>query len=477
VSAQPQATTRLGRGAFLALLSSALVIAVFQTMVVPLLPQLRDQLHVSTGAVSWVLTANFMAAAVCAPLLGRLGDMFGKRRALAAAMGLLCAGSLLAATTTSYPLLLVGRILQGSASAVFPLAMTIVADEWDERRLRAGIGWLSATLATGASLGLVLAGVLTNFVHDYHVIFWGGTVCALASGIAVVLSVPSSRNITRGRVDVPGALLMAAWLTVLLLGIAQLGKRGVGDPQALGLVGAGSALFALWIAVERRVRRPLVDPRQLFMPSVLSANLMALLIGFGIYGPLFLITEFVQTPARTGYGLGLSVLVTGLVMLPQGAGSLVASRIAGVAAYPARLMVRAGAIILTLGLVELAVFHGALWEVLVGNTLLGLGGSLAFATLPAIVIDAVPASDTGVATGINTIMRTVGGSVSGAVLGGILTTAPGDPGAFPSEGAYMAAFLMCGIVVAAAVPLTAVRTRRRAELAQAAAVATLSARR
>jgi MFS family permease len=477
VSAQLQRLpTRLGRGAFLALLSSALVIAIFQTMVVPLLPDLRDQLRVSTGAVSWVLTANFMAAAVCAPLLGRLGDMFGKRRALAVAMILLCSGSLLAATTTSYPLLLVGRVLQGSASAVFPLAMTIVADEWDERRLRAGIGWLSATLALGASLGLVLAGVITHFVHDYHVIFWGGTVCALASGVAVVLSVPSSRNVTRGRIDVPGALLMASWLTVLLLGVAQLGKRGIGDAQALGLVSGGVGLFALWIAVERRVRQPLVDPRQLFMPAVLSANLMALLIGFGIYGPLFLITEFVQTPATTGYGLGLSVLATGLVMLPQGGGSLVASRIAGVAAYPARLMVRAGAITLALGLLELALFHGALWEVLLGNTLLGLGGSLAFATLPAIIIDAVPPSDTGVATGINTIMRTVGGAVAGAVLGGILTGGPGAAGGFPSQGAYTAAFLMCAIVVAVAVPLTVVRARRRSELAQA-TVVTLSARR
>src|SRR5207302_5930067 len=122
-----------------------------------------------------------------------------------------------------------------------------------------------------------------------------------------------------------------------LLGIAQLGQRGVADARALGLAGAGVALFLLWIAVERRVRQPLVDPRQLFMPAVLSANLMALLIGFGIYGPLFLITEFVQTPTTTGYGLGLSVLATGLVMLPQGAGSLVASRIAGIASYPARL--------------------------------------------------------------------------------------------------------------------------------------------
>jgi MFS family permease len=476
VTAQPPGN-RLGRGAFLALVSAALVIAVFQTMVVPLLPGLRDQLHVSTAAVSWVLTINFMAASVCAPLLGRIGDMFGKRRALTVAMVLLCSGSLLAATTTSYPLLLVARVLQGSASAVFPLAMTIVADEWDERRLRVGIGWLSATLAGGAALGLVLAGVLTQFVHDYHVMFWAGTVCALGSAAAVLLTVPSSRNLRRGRPDVPGALLMVAWLTVLLLGVAQLGQRGIADPQALGLVGAGLVLFALWIAVERRVRLPLVDPRQLFTPSVLAANLMALLIGFAIYGPLFLITEFVQTPATTGYGLGLTVLATGLVMLPQAGGSLVASRIAGVATYPARLMVRAGGIVLALGLVSLAVLHASLWQIVLGTTLMGLGGSLAFACLPAIIIDAVPASDTGVATGINTIMRTVGGAVAGAVLGGLLTTGPAASGGFPAQSAYVVAFLMCGIVAAAAVPLTAVPTGRRTEEPAVAALATLSARR
>jgi MFS family permease len=345
-------------------------------------------------------------------------------------------------------------VLQGSAQAVFPLSMSIVADEWDAVRRRVGIGWLSASLAMGAALGTVAAGVITQVVHDYHVVFWAATVISIGAGFAVMLTVPPSPSESRGRVDVAGAALMTAWLTVFLLGVAQLGQRGFADVQSLLLVAIGVALLVAWLRLERRVRQPLVDPRQLFMPSVLSANLMAFFIGFGVYGPLFLVTELVQAPASSGYGFGLSVLSTGLIMLPGTVGSFFGSQLAGHARVPARTMVQAGAVVLSISLVGTALWHGALWQLVLFNGMTGIGGALGFTCLPAIIIDAVPASDTGVATGINTIMRTISGSVAGAVLGGLL-----GAGRNPANTAYLAAFMLCGVVVAAALPLSALGRR------------------
>src|SRR5262249_14221261 len=145
-------------------------------------------------------------------------------------------------------------------------------------------------------------------VHDYHVVFWVSTVISVGAGIAVLLTVPASRSVTRGRIDWGGAALMAAWLTIFLYGVSQAGERGRATAHSLGLVVLGVALLLAWLSLDRRVHPPLVDPRQLFMPSVLSANLMGFFIGFGVYGPLFLITELAQTPASSGYGFGLSVL-------------------------------------------------------------------------------------------------------------------------------------------------------------------------
>ncbi len=457
----------MGTAAFLALAYSALVVAIFMTMVVPLLPSLRDTLHVSTAEVSWVLTANFMAASVCAPLLGRLGDMFGKRRSLTAALLLLASGSLLAATTSSFGVLIVARVMQGGATAIIPLGMSIVADEWDGPRVRLGIGWLSSSLAVGAALGMVFAGVIVQVAHDYHLVFWGGTVASLIAIVAVSVLVPRSRLASRGRIDVAGALLLTAWLTLLLLAIVQMGERGIADGRVLGMLGIAVALFCVWLAVELRIGVPLVDPRQIFERAVLSANLMAICVGFAMYGSLFLVTAFVQTSTSTHYGLGLSVLGTGLLLLPSAGGTFVASQIAGTSRHAPRLVAAVGAVLLSLSLVLMAVVHTTFWQLAAENALLGFGGGLAFASLPAVIIDAVPAADTGVSTGINTIMRTMGGAVSGAVIAAVLSVAPGSSAA-PTESAFMRAFLICGVVGVLAVPLAALsRTRRSTVVATA----------
>ena len=457
----------MGTAAFLALAYSALVVAIFMTMVVPLLPSLRDTLHVSTAEVSWVLTANFMAASVCAPLLGRFGDMFGKRRSLTAALVLLASGSLVAATTSSFGVLIVARVMQGGATAIIPLGMSIVADEWDGPRVRLGIGWLSSSLAVGAALGMVFAGVIVQVAHDYHLVFWGGTVASLIAIVAVLALVPRSRLASRGRIDVLGALLLTAWLTLLLLAIVQIGERGIADGRVLGMLGIAVALFCVWLAVELRARVPLVDPRQIFERAVLSANLMAICVGFAMYGSLFLVTAFVQTSTSTHYGLGLSVLGTGLLLLPSAGGTFIASQIAGTSRRAPRLVAAVGAVLLSLSLVLMAVVHASFWELAAENALLGFGGGLAFASLPAVIIDAVPAADTGVSTGINMIMRTMGGAVSGAVIAAVLSVAPGSSAA-PTESAFMRAFLICGVVGVLAVPLAGLsRTRRSSVVATA----------
>jgi MFS family permease len=136
---------------------------------------------------------------------------------------------------------------------------------------------------------------------------------------------------------------------------------------------------------------------------------------------------------------------------------------------PARRVAAVGAAMLALSLVLMALIHAAFWQLALENALLGFGGGLAFASLPSVIIDAVPASDTGVATGINTIMRTMGGAVSGAVIGAVLSVAPGSSAA-PAESAFMRAFLICGVVCALAVPLAALSRTRRGLVVTSAAV-------
>lgn len=169
---------------FAALLLAVLSFSLMQTMVVPALPDLQREFDASTTSVSWVLSSFLLTASVATALLGRVGDMFGKRRVLIASLTVFAAGTLLAALSDSLPLLIAARAVQGVGSAAFPLAFGIVRDQFPRERVPVAIGLISSTFGIGFGVGLVIPGPIVDALN-WHWIFWLGLIVILL-GIAAV---------------------------------------------------------------------------------------------------------------------------------------------------------------------------------------------------------------------------------------------------------------------------------------------------
>jgi MFS family permease len=182
----------------------AITVSFMQALVVPAVDDIARVLGVSSAAAGWAVTANLLACAVLTPLLGRAGDLRGRRMVLLWALGACLAGSVLAAVTSSLWLLLLARVLQGASGGIFPLAVGILREELPAGRVVRSTAVVSGMLSFGAGLGLVLTGVLTGGGADYHRIFWlAAAVSAVALG-ALAWTVPRRPRHLSGRVDVGG---------------------------------------------------------------------------------------------------------------------------------------------------------------------------------------------------------------------------------------------------------------------------------
>jgi EmrB/QacA subfamily drug resistance transporter len=423
----------------LVLATSALAYALAQTMVAPALPDIQRTLHTSTTSVTWVLTAYLLTASVATPIVGRLGDMFGKERMLLMTLGFFAMGSLVAALSHSIAVLVMGRAIQGVGGAVFPLAFGIIRDEFPPEKVATAIGLISATFGIGGGGGLVLSGVIVDHL-SYEWIFWLALAVVVLAIVATHLFVPESPVKSPARIDWAGAGLLSAGLVCLLFGLSEASRWGWGSAQEIGLLATASLILLAWTRFELRVPEPLVDMRMMRRRAVLTTNLTALLIGFGMFGSFIIIPQLVQLPESTGFGFGASVTEAGLFLLPSTTVMLFAGPVAGVLGtrLGSKVPLIAGTLFATLSFAFLSIEHEHRWAIYCATALMGLGIGFAFASMANLIVEAVDQRETGVATGMNTIMRTIGGSLGAQVSATIL--AAHMSGGHPTSTAFTIAF-------------------------------------
>jgi EmrB/QacA subfamily drug resistance transporter len=442
--------------------------AVLQSLVAPALPEIQSDLHTSTTAVAWILTAYLLSASILTPIMGRLGDMFGKERWLVYSLGILAAGTLLAALATNITVMIVARIIQGAGGAIFPLAFGIIRDEFPRARVASGIALISAILGIGGGLGIVLAGPIVSAL-SYHWLFWIPFVLVVAATVMTVFFVPESPIKSPGSVNWLGAALLSGWLVCLLLAISQGSSWGWGDPRIVGLFAGAIGVFAWWIVNEQRAKEPLVDMKMMRVRGVWTVNAAAFLVGAGMYSSFILIPQFAEMPSSAGYGFHASITQAGLFLLPATVMMLIVSPLAGRMAnrVGSRVPLILGSIATCVAFTFLAAAHSERWEIYVGTAMLGIGIGLAFASLGNLIVEAVPPEQTGVATGMNTVMRTLGGAV-GAQIGASVIAGTVVGSAFPTEHGFTLAFIVaaaaCGLAAIAslAVPRPGNPSRDRA---------------
>jgi EmrB/QacA subfamily drug resistance transporter len=388
--------------------------AMLSSMVVPALPTMQHDLGTTETGITWLLTGYLLAASVGTSILGRLGDMYGKERLLLWTLVILAAGTLLAAVSSSLPLLILARFIQGAGGGIFPLAYGIVRDEFPAAKVAGGIGLLSAILGVGGGLGIVLSGVIIEHL-SYHWLFWIPLVAIVLAAVATWRFVPESPVRTPGKINWLAAALMTIGLSTVLLAISQTTSWGWVSGKTLGLTLVGVIFTLAWIRVEARSREPLIDMKMMRVRGVWTTNAAAFLLGAGLYASFVVFPQFAQLPKSTGFGFGASVVVSGLYLLPATIGMTILGLGAGAISnrFGSRAALLGGTVFATASFTMLAVAHGHPYELLIAAALLGVGIGLAFAALGNLIVQAVPAEQTGVASGMNTVMRTLGGALGG----------------------------------------------------------------
>lgn len=432
-----------------ALAFGGILMAVMQTVVVPLLPDLPRLTGASAGAVSWTVTATLLSGAVLTPVLGRAGDMYGKRRVLLTALGLMTAGSVMCALTSDIGVLIFARALQGAAAAVVPLSISILRDELPPERRGSAVALMSSTVGVGAALGLPLAALVVQYA-DWHTMFWLTSVLGALGVTGVWWAVEESPVREPGRFDVLGALGLAVGLTCLLLGVSQGGQWGWDSAVVLGLFLGSVVVLGLWWWHQLRTARPLVDLRLVSRPRVGLSHVAALLTGFAFYANSLVTAQLVQAPEATGYGLGLSIVATGLCLLPGGVTMLLFSPLSAriSTARGPRVTLALGAAIIACGYAVRIADSRDLWMIILGATVVATGTTLAYSALPTLILRAVPAGQTASANGVNVLMRTIGQATSSAAVAAVLVHHSSfvDNTPVPTLHGYLLAFAMAGAV-------------------------------
>ncbi|BBY91841.1 MFS transporter [Mycobacterium gallinarum] len=436
-----------------------LTVAVLQTAVVPVLGIIADQLRASDVGVSWAVTANLLAAIAATPLIGRVADLHCKKTVLLSVLGVVLVGSLLAATTTSLPLLIVGRVLQAASYALYPIGIAILREELPEGRLMSAMAVLSGTLGFGGGSGLVVVGLLMSGDAGYHRVFWLTTGFTAVVMLIAMFVVPRRPRSVTGTIDWIGALGLAAGLSAVLLALTQGQSWGWASPATLACAVGGVLVLVGWWKWERRAKQPLVSTEMLKRRPILLTNLATVFVGVGLYFAFLGLTQFVQIPREAaGYGFGATVLEASVVFLLPGVfvGFLIAL-FSGrfIDRYGARPVLVVAAVAGIVGFVFIAFAHSQTWQVIVAGILTNAYISLGYGALPALVVSEVDANETGVATSMNAIARTIGSSTAAALVAVLLSRVAAGTDV-PLESSFFVIFIGGAVTAGLAMVLIAV---------------------
>jgi EmrB/QacA subfamily drug resistance transporter len=393
---------------------AGLAYAILSSAVIPALPTLEHDLNTTETGVTWLLTAFLLSASVGTSIIGRLGDMYGKERLLLWTLLVLAVGTLLAAVSQTLPVLIVARVIQGVAGGIFPLAFSIARDEFPPDRVAGSIGLISSILGVGGGAGLVIGALIVQHL-SWHWLFWLPLAVTLLAAVFTWRFIPESPVRSPGRVNWLAATLMSLGICSILIAIAQTTVWGWGGWQTWTLFGIGAILCVAWVWVEVHSDEPLVDMSMMRIRGVWTTNLAAFLLGAGLYASFIVFPQFAQLPTSTGFGFGASVVVSSLYLLPAALGMGLLGSMAGRVSrrYGSKLALVVGTGVTAVSFALLWAEHGHPYDMLISAALLGVGIGLAFAALGNLIVQAVPATQTGVATGMNTVMRTLGGALGG----------------------------------------------------------------
>ena len=455
-------TRRPSDRAMIATLATGGLIAAFmQTLVTPVIPELPRLLSTNLADSSWVLIATLLAAAITTPISGRLGDMYGKRFIVLVLLSIMTIGSVVCALSDTFIPMIIGRSLQGVGLGVIALGISVLRDVIHPKSLSAAVAIVSATLGVGGALGLPLAAVIAeNF--DWHYLFWLAALFGVLATVLVAWIIPVSTLRSAGRFDFVGSAVFAVALVGILLAVSKGGEWGWSSLLTLGMLGGGLLLLVVWALFELKTRDPLIDLRVAARRPVLLTNLASITVGFAFFITTAALPVLLEAPTTTGVGLGQSLLVSSLCLMPLGIVmfllSPVAARLSN--ARGPRTSLILGSAVIAVSFALGTVLMNEVWHIILISTLVGVGVGFAYAAMPTLIMHSVPPSETAAANGLNSVMRTLGSTIAASVVGLILSSEYLRSGGIdiPTTGAFRLVFalgagvVLVGVVIAFFIP-------------------------
>ena len=424
-----------------------LLVAIVSSLGAPLVPTIATTYHVSLSTAQWVLTAALLTGALATPVMGKLADGTHQRRLILLTLGVVMAGCVLSAVSTSFVMLVLGRALQGFGLGLLPVNMAIARRNLRPSEAGRAIATLSVSTAIGAGLGYPITAAVAQ-VFNLHAAYWFGTLVVGAALACAAVVIPSGTSAVAERFDVLGAVLLSLATMALSIVLSEGGTWGWGSVLTIGAASLGMLVLALWIPHELRCPHPLVNLHHLSNRSLLMADVTGFLMSVSMYLVVPIVVEFIQVPRDVGFGFSASLIVSGLILMPLSLGTFAASRL--LIPYERRFGVRSlipfGALIFAAASSYFALEHGSLWAAFVTMGIVGLGIGFTFAAMPGFIIRSVEPEETGSATGFYQVLRNIGLSVGSALSAAILLAFTHPNHTYPELAGFRAALLLSAVL-------------------------------
>jgi MFS family permease len=480
----------------LAILSCIATMVMYaETMLIPAIPDLIRDFHVSYSMSSWILTAYLVSGAVMTPIAGKLSDIYGRKKILLSIMVIYAIGVCLAGFATNISSMIVARAIQGIGMSMFPIAFGIVREKFPREKISIGQGIITSMFASGAVIGLAVGGII---IENYG---WRTTFFTIIPVVIILLLIirrfifvndednlvlqqqeqkqskvrernndkinanPNSINKNLSNyIDIKGAIALAVTVISFLLVLTFVEtSAGIGDniPNIQGannnndyssqvlipLVTLGVVSLILFIIIEKRARNPLVDLKLMLNRSILPANLIIMFIGMSMFMVFQTVPILVRNPGPIGFGE--DAISTGKIQLPFALVLLIFGPTSGfiISKWGSLKPIISGTIITTAGFTGLLLFHST--EILVSANLAILSTGLSLTSVGAmnVIILATPRQFTGISLGMTLLMRIIGAAIGPALAGMYMQThqsllnIDGVLQYFPSAASYNLIFL------------------------------------
>ena len=408
--------------ALLSMVGVALLLNYVETMVIPGAPTIQRYFSTTSSDVSWITSAFLIVGSAVSPLLGKLGDSYGKKRMFLVALLFYTAGVGIAGFSNSIYFLIAARAIQGIGFAIVPLALAIIAETFPRERIAAAQGIISATFAVGAAAGLVIgAYIVEDFGWQWA--FHSAFVVSVALFLVISKLLPTGNPGTGRKVNYATIGLLMAGVSLILLYLTEGPYRGWYSGYDLGALAAGVALTVGFFLAESRVANPLIQLRLLRIRNVLVANGVGVISGISMFSLFFALTYYGQLPKAFG-GLGLDVISAGLTIAPATllmlvAGPLIGRLVQRTGPKPAMIL---GALVAMAGTLLFVVNRSTTTDVMIDMAFSLVGLVSIIIPITNMVSISLPPETVGTGLGLNTMLRNIGGAVGPVVATSIMST-------------------------------------------------------